>query len=99
MIRVKLNEEELEKLRSFRCEMGLSLTKVTELMGIGSKLRDYESGKFNPSIEFLEKLAELYDKEEIKNFGVKIAGKGGSTPSAVNAINKKESRKKNPLKE
>jgi transcriptional regulator with XRE-family HTH domain len=94
MIRVKLSKEELDKLRRFRCEIGLTQYKVTQLTVTGSNIRSYESGKFNPSTELLEKLAKLYDKEEIKNFGVKVERKGGSTPSSVSAINKKESRKK-----
>ena len=92
MIRVKLSKEELDKLRRFRDKIGFSQHKVIEVTG--SNLRNYESGKFNPSAELLEKLAELYGEEEIKNFGVKIERKGGATPSAINAINKEQSRRK-----
>lgn len=92
MDRIKLNKDEMDKLKSFRHEMGLSQKIVTELTG--HYIRNYESTGLSLPSGLLEKLAELYDKEEIKNFGVKVKGESRAAINAVNAMNKKKEQEK-----
>ena len=76
MIRVKLSEDELRRLRVFRTDAWLLQNKVAKSLNIKvNTFANYESGVVAIPLEFLEKLAGLYSKEEIKKFGVKVEGK------------------------
>lgn len=51
-----------EKLKKFRKERGLSLRALAEKSGISkSTLNDIETGKSNPSVETLAKIAKALD--------------------------------------
>ena len=73
MIRVKLREHELDKLIDFRQEVGLTKYRVSVLLDMNNNnYSRYECGANTIPLEHLEKLAELYGKEEIKKFGVRV---------------------------
>ena len=97
MIRVKLSEDELRKLRNFRIEKQLVASRVSTLLFMApSVYTQYEIGTHTIPLEVLEKLAELYGKEEVKNFGVRVEGRSGNTriPSFVSNTNKEDQTQK-----
>lgn len=50
-----------EKLRAWRAESGLTRTEASHAAGIAyPTLAQLESGRHNPSLEMLTRLAELY---------------------------------------
>jgi transcriptional regulator with XRE-family HTH domain len=92
MVRVKLREHELKKLSGFRTDAWLTQERVAGSLNIKvNTFADYERGKSNIPLEFLQKLAEMYGKEEIKKFGVKAEGKKFVTKEKQSYKNSHES--------